>query len=68
MTQLVTKYMSKEIQGRLEVGAPTGTFVVGEVITGGTSAATAVIKAIEGSGASTVLVVDTITGFFADAE
>jgi len=43
---------------------PTGTFVVGETVTGGTSAATGVIRKIEGSGATTKLFVTVTSGTF----
>lgn len=66
MTQSLKNYISKEYQVRIQTAAPTGTFTVGEVVMNGAnlgaSTAFGVLKAIEGSGGTTELIVDSIGG------
>lgn len=68
-TVLPVKRQQKPSTGYMKHGIPTGSFTIGETITGGTSGATAIIYSFEGTGnfyltniSGTFVVAETITG------
>ena len=66
MSQAIKKYISKEYQINIAIGAPVGTFAKGNVVANNAVLANAtffaVIVAVKGSGASTVLVCNSFGG------
>lgn len=66
MSQAIKKYISKEYQVKIAIGAPTGTFAKGDVIANNAVLANAtfyaVVLAVKGTGADTYLICNSFGG------